>query len=391
MSRTAHETVRTSPALSATLLNGAEMTSATDALQRHRAAVRARLLHSEHARAGPESITWRVNREVIVVAGWGRAILLQLAHPAVAAGVQHHSSFRGSLRSSLRRLRSTVNAMQSLTFGDTEQMITTAAGINAIHDRVRGRVCEGTGEVYSAHDPELQRWVHATLLESIPLTYELFVGPLTVRERDRYCSEAAIMEPLLGMPAGWLPRDSVQLDTYIREMLAGGSVAVSDTSRALAREVLYPPQWHLAWPAFRALQLLTIGSLPPSIRSAYGFEWRARDARALARWTALLRTSLRLLPRFAREWPMARRRDSSRFWSSWCWHHREDNGASRGSGSECSPRGASAGLPAGVFAGGSAPGLRQGCGGQPSRDENPEAGGKSPRSGDRERLLPGPS
>ncbi len=266
--------------------------------QRHRAAVRARLLRSDHVRAGSDSITWKVNREMIVVAGWGRAILLQLAHPAVAAGVHHHSSIRG-LRSRFRRLRSTVGAMQSLTFGDTEQMITAAAGINTIHDRVRG-------EAYSAHDPDLQRWVHATLLESVPLTYELLVGPLTLCERDRYCSEAAIMEPLLGMPPGWLPRDSAQLDTYIGEMLAGGSIVVTDTSRALARALLYPPQWHVAWPAFRAMQLLTIGSLPPSIRRAYGFEWRTRDVRAFARWTALVRTSRRLLPPLAREWPMAR-------------------------------------------------------------------------------------
>ena len=115
------------------------------------------------------------------------------------------------------------------------------------------------------------------------------------------------MEPLMGMPVGWLPRDSAQLDTYMREMLAGGSIVVTDASRALARALLYPPHWRLAWPAFRAMQLLTIGSLPPSIRQAYGFEWRTRDARAFARWTALLLTSLRLLPSLAREWPMARR------------------------------------------------------------------------------------
>lgn len=288
------------------------MTSGTDSLQRHRAAVRARLLRSDHVRAGPDSITWKVNREVIVVAGWGRAILLQLAHPAVAAGVRHHSSFRGSLRSSVRRLRSTIGAMLSLTFGETEQMVTAAAGINAIHDRVRGRAPsarhDGAGDAYSAHDPDLQRWVHATMLESIPLTYDLLVGGLTLAERDRYCSEAAIMEPLLGMPAGWLPRNSAQLDTYMHEMLAGGTLVVTETSRALAHAVLYPPQWYLAWPAFRAMQVLTIGSLPPSIRQAYGFEWRARDVRAFARWTALLRASLRGLPPLAREWPMARRR-----------------------------------------------------------------------------------
>ena len=272
------------------------MTSDSDSLQRHRAAIRARLLRSEQVRAGAGSVTWKVNREVMVVAGWGRAILLQLAHPAVAAGVHGHSSFRGSLRASFRRLHSTAGAMLSITFGDTEEMITAAARINAIHDRVRGPVGDGSGRSYSAHDPDLQRWVHATLLESIPLTYEQLVGPLSPHERDRYCAEAAIMEPLLGMPAGWLPRSSAQLDGYLHDMLAGGSLVVTDTSRALARAVLYPPRWQVAWPAFRAMQLLTIGLLPPAIRQAYGFKWTARDERALARWTALLRTSRLLLP-----------------------------------------------------------------------------------------------
>ncbi|HUP40574.1 MAG TPA: oxygenase MpaB family protein [Vicinamibacterales bacterium] len=278
-----------------------------DSLERHRAAVRARLLRSDHVRAGPGSVTWKVNREAIVVAGWGRAILLQIAHPAIGAGVHEHSSFRGSLLSSVRRLRSTIGAMLSLTFGDTEQMISAAARINTIHERVRGRIREGAVETYSAQDCDLQRWVHATLLESIPLTYERLVGPLTPRERDQYCREAAVMEPLLGMPDGCLPQNSAQLDAYMGDMLQGGRLFITGTSRALARAVLYPPQWHVAWPVFRAMQLLTIGSLPPSLREAYGFQWHERDVRAFARCTALLKASVALLPPFAREWPMARR------------------------------------------------------------------------------------
>ena len=269
----------------------------TDPFQRHCAAIRARLLLSAGQRALSGSVSWKINREMIAVAGWGRAILLQLAHPSIAAGLHDHSSFRGSLLTGVRRMQSTVGAMLSITFGGTEDMIAAAARINVIHDRVRGRS-------YSAHDPGLQRWVHATLLESIPLTYERLVGPLTQHERDQYCLEAAIMEPLLGMPAGWLPRESSQLDAYMREMLEGGTLVVTDTSRALARAMLYPPRWYVAWPAFRALQVLTIGSLPPSIRQAYGFEWRARHERAFARWTTAIRMLLRVLPRFAREWPL---------------------------------------------------------------------------------------
>lgn len=277
-----------------------------DNLQRHRDAVRTRLIQSDQVRPGPDSISWKINQEIVVVGGWGRAILLQLAHPSVAAGVHQHSNFRGSLTASLRRVRSTIGAMLSITFGDAAQMIEAAAGINAIHDRVRGRVSGQSGQTYSAHDPELQRWVQATMLDSTLLTYERLVGPLSHRERSRYCAEAAIMEPLMGMPPAWLPRNSAQLDTYLREMLEGGTLVVSDTSRALARALLYPPKWYLLWPASRAMQLLTIGSLPPALREAYGFEWGPRDERAMARWTWCLRAAVRLLPSAARHWPMAR-------------------------------------------------------------------------------------
>ena len=281
------------------------------ALERHRAAVRARLLSARAVRSDAGTVIWKVNREVIVIAGWGRAILLQLAHPLIAAAVADHSSFRGSLLRSLERLASTVGAMLSLTFGTDEEAIATAAGINSIHDRVSGRVGEprkaaGAGERYSAQDPELLRWVHATLLESIPLTYERLVGPLTTEERDRYCAEAAIMEPLLDIPERLLPRDSAQLDAYMREMLQGRRIAVGATSRALARAILFPPGWRLLWPAFRPVQLITVGLLPAPIREAYGFTWTARDARALSRWTAALRLLHRAAPSFVREWPAAR-------------------------------------------------------------------------------------
>lgn len=276
-----------------------------DALQRHRAAVRSRLLSSGYQRPGPESVSWTVNREAVVIAGWGRAILLQLAHPSIAAGIDAHSNFRGGLMPSVRRLYSTVAAMLALTFGDTEEVVTAAAGINVIHDRVRGRA---GGLRYSAHDPGLQKWVHATLLDSIPLTYERLVGPLTGQERDRYCREAAIMEPLLGMPEGSLPRDAAQLDRYMHGMLAGGQLVVNATSRALARAVLYPSRWYVLWPAFRVIQLMTIASLPPVLREGYGFTWTRRDERALARWLACTRLVRRLLPPWAREWPAARAR-----------------------------------------------------------------------------------
>ena len=286
--------------------------SASGALEGHRAAVRARLLAAGAVRPGPGSVSWTINREVLVVAGWGRAILLQLAHPLVGAGVADHTAFRGTLSSGVKRLTSTVGAMLALGFGTDDDAIGAAAGINAIHDRVSGQLGERAGAFdagarYSAHDPELLRWVHATLLDSMPMAYELLVGPLTAQERNQYCAEAAVMEPLLGIPAGLLPRDSTHVDAYVRGMVDDRRLEVSQRSRRLARAILFPPGWRLLWPAFRPWQLMTIGTLPPAIRDAYGFTWTAGDARALARWAAALRLLRRACPAFLREWPAARR------------------------------------------------------------------------------------
>ena len=124
------------------------------------------------------------------------------------------------------------------------------------------------------------------------------------------CNEmqAAIIGPLLDIPEGLLPRDSARLDAYMHEMLDSRPVSVSATGRALGRAILFPPGWRLMWPAFRALQLITIGLLPPPIRDGYGFRWTARDARAFARWSAALRRLHHATAPSIREWRAARRR-----------------------------------------------------------------------------------
>jgi uncharacterized protein (DUF2236 family) len=283
------------------------------ALDRHRAAVRARLRASGMTRSGPGSISWTINREIVVMAGWGRAILLQLAHPLVAAGVNDHSRFRAGPVARLARLRTTIDAMRALTFGDDGDAIAAAARINTIHDRVFGRIPAEAGPfpahtAYSAHAPDLLCWVHATLVDSLPRAYDILVEPLTPDERDRYCHEAAVMEPLLDMPPGMVPRSSTALDGYLHDALANGTLVVTDVTRALARAVLFPRGWRLLWPVFRPVQLIALGLLPPSLREAYGFAWTRKDALALVRWTTAGRWLRRIVPAQLRQWPSARRR-----------------------------------------------------------------------------------
>src|SRR5712692_3411701 len=93
----------------------------------------------------PALMTWRLHREVVLLAGWGRAILLQLAHPLVAQGVADHSGFAAEGWGRVRRLKRTLAAMLALTFGTPEESAGAAAAINRIHDRVNGRLAGAAG------------------------------------------------------------------------------------------------------------------------------------------------------------------------------------------------------------------------------------------------------
>ena len=262
--------------------------------------------------SGPMPVSHRVNREAVVVLGWGRAILLQLAHPLVAAGVGAHSGFDGGALAYVRRMRRTIGSMLSLTFGTESEIRQTADRINAIHHRVNGRLdCAvggyAAGTPYDATDPALLTWVHATLVDSQLRTYALFVGPLAPDDEDRYCAEAAQIGPLLGVPSDALPDTRDRLDGYLDRMQQDGRLAVGAGARRLAGALLAPPGRRWAVPALWLGRLTTLGLLPAPIRDAYGFPWRAKDARRLRSAAAVLRAARWVAPPVLREWPAARK------------------------------------------------------------------------------------
>ncbi len=273
--------------------------------------VRADSLHREGSGAVSTGVAQKINRELAVLLGWGRAVLLQFAHPLVAAGVADHSGFREDLVGYVRRTRRTVGAMLALTFGGEDDARAAAARINAVHDRIHGTLGKPSGAFpagtrYSARDPELLRWVHATLLDSVPLAYERFVGPLSPAEKDRYCAEATMVGPLIGIPDALLPTSVAELEAYLGEMYSSGVIVVTDTARALAAGLLSPPLGIAGRPLVGLSRLTTIGLLPAAIRNAYGFAWAARDEWALECSTSLLRGVRMILPQALREWPAAR-------------------------------------------------------------------------------------
>jgi uncharacterized protein (DUF2236 family) len=256
-------------------------------------------------------ISWRINAERIVLLGWGRAILLQLAHPLVAAGVADHSSFRDGGLAAARRLHLTVKAMLALSFGDAQGRDAALDGIRAIHRRVHGHIPAAAGRFaagtpYSAEDPDLVLWVHATLLDSIPLIYERVVQPVSARERDAYCAAAAWVAIALGAREHEVPRSSAALGAYLDRMYASESIAVGAQARALASAVLAPPFAPLVAPVTWMNRLVTIGLLPGRIRTEYGFGWTAGQQRALARALTAVRLARRVTPAALALWPEAK-------------------------------------------------------------------------------------
>ena len=218
-------------------------------------------------RAGP--LASKLQREIVLLLAWSPAILLQLAHPLVARGIADHGTFRTERYGWLRRLHGTVDAMLRLSFGTERDAQVALERINAIHDRVHGHLPEAAGifpagTPYSAHDPALLMWVHATLVHMNLRVYELFVDHMAPEDRDRYCAEATAIEGGLGIPVGWLPRSATELDRYMDGMLARGEIAVTDSARTLARAILHPHVPRLGAPATAVLRFITIGLLPPS-------------------------------------------------------------------------------------------------------------------------------
>jgi uncharacterized protein (DUF2236 family) len=250
---------------------------------------------------GPESEAWRLDREAMLLLGAGpRALLLQIAHPLVAAGVAEHSDFQTD---PWRRLDGTLRSYLRIIYGSTAAAREEIRRLNALHRSIRG-------SGYSARDPALSLWVHATLVDSTVVVNRAWAGPVTRDQAAQFYEETKPIARAFGVPDALLPGDLEAFETYLAEQLGrGGPVRVGPVARELAAAILHPPlpgvlartglhprlyDWTL-WPA--------IGLLPPAIREGYGLRWGPLE-RAVAGWLVtawrvwnpLLPTSFRQMP-----------------------------------------------------------------------------------------------
>jgi len=253
---------------------------------------------------GPGSAAWRVARERLLLAAGPAALLMQVAHPLVAAAIAEHSDFTTD---PLRRLRGTLDATLRVTFGDHEQVDDAVAFVAQRHRPVRGRLSGSVGPFpagtpYRGEDPELDLWVFATLVWTAVEVVDAFARPIPTAERHAYYGDMRQFGRLFGADESTMPADYTGLQRYV-ERMSSEVLAVDSVAQTLARQILAPEPPLVPRPLRPAPAMLAAGLLPPVLRHAYALPWRRRERIAFAVTRATTRLTLRAVPPPVRFWP----------------------------------------------------------------------------------------
>ena len=202
---------------------------------------------------GPESVSWRLNRESILFLAAGRAALLQLAHPWVAAAILHHSHL---LNDAIGRFHSTFRIVYTMLFGSRGQALAASRQLYHRHTRISGKLPNSIGahvrgDHYEANEMTALLWVYATLIESAVLAYEFVLPTFSPADREQYYSETKRLALLFSVPPQILPACWSDFKHYCNEMFDSPLLGVDDNARALGRSVMSgvgtwirPPRWY---------------------------------------------------------------------------------------------------------------------------------------------------
>lgn len=246
---------------------------------------------------GPGSISWEVNREAGLFLGAGRATLLQLAHPFVAHAIDQRSDTRNDVRGRFQRTFMNVYAM---AFGDLSDALGSARRVHNIHARVTGEVTEDVGRFargtpYRANDAGALLWVHATLVDTAVVTYELTVRPLSRQEKQRYVDESRPFGWLFGIPDDLLWGTWDELQRYMTDMVESDVLSVGKPARSMAEFLMRPPS-----PALRPLTqwyvVVTGALLPQRLRHEFGIPYGRLEQAVFESSTRILRRAYRAMP-----------------------------------------------------------------------------------------------
>jgi uncharacterized protein (DUF2236 family) len=260
-----------------------------DDLERELAFVRSAAVGGAAGIFGPASVAWRVDKEAAIFLGAGRAMLLQLAHPWVAAAIAEHSR---TLADPIGRFHRTFNIAFTMVFGTTSQAIAAARRLHHRHSAVGGTLSENSGAFaagskYRANDVAALRWVQATLTETALIAYELVHPPLSIEDRERYYAEARLSAALFGIPQHALQPNRAEFARYVDEMFASDILAVSGAAHRIATDLFSGAATGWRMPAW--YRALTARLLPPRLRDEFALPYGPPEERSAERALTALR------------------------------------------------------------------------------------------------------
>ncbi len=230
-----------------------------------------------------------------------RALVMEVAHPKVAAAVTHHSHFR---RRPLSRAWVTTDAAVRLVFGDERTARGAARQIYAVHDRIEGQLDrDGHSADYTAHDASLLAWVWATLVDTTETAFTRWVRPLDAAEATSFYAEMRAFALFLGIPDDLLPADRDAFSRYLEDAVSSDLLGTSDASRAMARQVLWFEHRVVPSPLVRVERVLALATLDPRIVDRLGVRPGPADAELGRRLDSWLTAYYRRLPRPPRVLP----------------------------------------------------------------------------------------
>jgi len=245
---------------------------------------------------GPRSMTWRVNREAAIFLGAGRALLLQLAHPWVAAAVEQQSD---TFANPIGRFHRTFSTVFTMVFGTLDQSLDAARRLHRRHALISGTLRSAAGPFlagssYYANQVSALRWVHATLWETALFAYALVLPALTREARERYYAESRLFAALFGIPKERLPPDWTAFSAYIDAMTRSGTLTVTEAARRMAHRLLAGAD---SWPPIPgAYRSLTAALLPPRLRDAFALGYGRAEREDAQRFVAWVRRIYPFLP-----------------------------------------------------------------------------------------------
>jgi uncharacterized protein (DUF2236 family) len=251
----------------------------------------------------PDSVTWRYAGDVRILAASGYALVLQVAHPTVAAGVREHSNYADDPWGRLLRTLDYANVM---VYGGAEAAAATGSRLREMHSQIRDTAPDGRS--YSALEPEAWAWVHATLVEAIVAGHRRFGCRLDGCQVEELYAEWRAIGRLVGVRDQDLPADWGGFRTYLEAMVErrlDDNDVVQGVLSSLARPA--PPPIPLltdwAWragriPIARLFSLATAGLLPPVLRERCGLRWGRAQELELGALGAAVRSLTPIMPAY---------------------------------------------------------------------------------------------